>query len=641
MLSGCSNKDNIEMIIDNYEKAMNEGSYELVYDNLSTKSKEYIGKEEFINRYNNIYSAIGANNIDIKVDEKTDKSKVKISISMDTVAGELKFDELVMNIENEDKIDKISWNESLILPNMKKGDKVRVKTEKADRGKILDRNDNLLAYDGEVNTIYIHPKLFNENKEENLDKISNILDISKEKVVQTIDNKNEEHLIYLLKVSPYEEEKCSALSEIKGLTIKKELSRIYTNSDAFGNLIGYIGDISKEELEKNKTKGYDASSKMGKNGLEKVYEDKLRSKDGAHIYIERGNEEITIAKTEPQNGKDIKLSIDSNLQESIYNQMNNDKGASVALDPTTGEVLAMVSSPSYNSNTLVTYKTREVAKKYEENKNAEFQNRANDAYSPGSTIKLLTASIGLDNNVIDPTEEMNIQGLNWQKDSSWGDYKITRVKDPNKPVNLYDAIKYSDNIYFADKALKIGEDKYIEGLKKFGVGETKKFEYPMQASQISNSKKLSKEVLLADTGYGQGELLMTPLDVAMSYSALSNEGKIMTPRLVINENKQAKVYKDAIDKDNLNELIKCFSAVINDEDGSGNDAKINNVNMAGKTGTAEIKASKDDVTGTENGWFVATTIDDPKIAISMMIEKSGSKSVVPRVKNVIESYIGK
>lgn len=314
------------------------------------------------------------------------------------------------------------------------------------------------------------------------------------------------------------------------------------------------------------------------------------------------------------------------------------------MDPKTGEVLAMVSSPSYDSNTLVTYKTKTIAKTWEKSNNAEFDNRANNAYSPGSTMKLITASIGLENKVINPSEKTEIKGLYWQNSSSWGDYKVTRVKDAGS-VNLYEAVKYSDNIYFADKAIKIGAEKYIEEAKKFGIGVKSIFEYPMAKSQISNNGKLEDELLLADTGYGQGEVLTTPLEITMAYSALGNDGNIMTPRLVISENNEAKIYSEAISKDYLPELKKCFSAVINDSDGSGNLAKIEGVNLAGKTGTAEIKGSKDDKSGSENSWFAAVDLDDSKIAISMVMEdmkeKSTSQYLVPKVKNIIETYLNR
>ena len=208
--------------------------------------------------------------------------------------------------------------------------------------------------------------------------------------------------LVILVLLNYEYEKVKKLSDINGVSVQKGISRVYAQGEAFGSLLGYIGSITEEELSKNSNKGYTSYSQIGKNGLEQVYEDELRAKEGVHIYIERGDEQITIAKTEASDGEDIKLSIDSELQEDIYNQMNKEKGASIAMDPKTGEVLAMVSSPSYDSNTLVTYKTKTIAQNWEKSNNAEFDNRANNAYSPGSTMKLITASIGLENKVIPP-----------------------------------------------------------------------------------------------------------------------------------------------------------------------------------------------------------------------------------------------
>lgn len=647
---GCNKEENIEAVVNNYAKLLNDGKYEELYEELANESKKYIdeeyeSKEGFVQKYSNIYSAMGVNNIKIDIKDSENKLEIPITITMNTIAGELKFDDANIKLVKEDNKYKILWNESLILPQMIQGDKIRVKTTNGSRGRILDRNDNLLAYNGEVNFVNIVPDAFEENKNENISKMADILDISEEYIEDKLNKStNSDEALFIVKVSNYEQEKVEILSDINGVSVQKGISRVYAQGEAFGSLLGYIGSITEEELAKNPNKGYTFYSQIGKNGLEQVYEDKLRAKEGAHIYIERGDEQITVAKTEASDGEDIKLSIDSELQEDVYNQMNKDKGASIAMDPKTGEVLAMVSSPSYDSNTLVTYKTKTIAKTWEESKNAEFDNRANNAYSPGSTMKLITASIGLENKVIDPSEKTEIKGLYWQNSSSWGDYKVTRVKDAGS-VNLYEAVKYSDNIYFADKAIKIGAEKYIEEAKKFGIGVKSTFEYPMAKSQISNNGKLEDELLLADTGYGQGEILTTPLEITMAYSALGNNGNIMTPRLVISENNEAKIYSEAISKDYLPELKKCFSAVINDSDGSGNLAKIEGVNLAGKTGTAEIKGSKDDKSGSENSWFAAVDLDDSKIAISMVMEdmkeKSTSQYLVPKVKNIIETYLNR
>lgn len=645
LLSGCSNKNEMKKTVDDYTKLLNEKKYDELYEILTTDSKDYIkeefgGKEGFINKYSAIYSAMGVNDIKINVGEIKDESEIPVALSMDTIAGKLKYEDITIKLKKEDDKYKICWNESLILPDMVQGDKIRVKIINGKRGNILDKDNNLLAYNGEANYVNIDPNLF---KTESISDLAKVLDISEEYIEKKIEsNTNKNYAINLVKVSKYEVDKVEKALNIEGVTSQVINSRVYAEGEAFGSLLGYIGNITAEELEKKSDKGYTASSQIGKNGLEQVYEEKLRATDGVHIYIERGSEEITVAKTKSSDGEDIKLSIDSKLQKEVYDQMDKKKGASIAMDSTTGEVLAMVSSPSYDSNTMVTYKTKTIGKEWEENENACFDNRANNLYSPGSTMKLITAAVGLENKVIDPNEKMKIDGLNWQNSSSWGNYKVTRVKDVSS-VNLYDAVVNSDNIYFADKAIKIGSENLIEGAKKFGLGAEIDFEYPMPNSQISNNGKIDSEILLGDTGYGQGEVLTTPLQLTMAYSSLANEGKIMAPRLVISENKQAKSYSDAIKKEYLDELQKDFSGVINDSDGSGYLCKIDGVDLAGKTGTAEIKSTKEDTSGDENSWFVVVDMNKSKLAISMVMEnmkeKSTSKDLVPKVKNIMESYI--
>lgn len=166
----------------------------------------------------------------------------------------------------------------------------------------------------------------------------------------------------------------------------------------------------------------------------------------------------------------------------------------------------------------------------------------------------------------------------------------------------------------------------------------------MEDSKVSNDGTIKDEIALADSGYGQGQILVTPLNMALAYSALGNNGDIMQPRLVTSINNKEKVWKEsAIDKKYLNDLIKAFKAPIEENGGTANDAKINGLSIAGKTGTAEIKQSQDDKNGTENGWFVAVDTGNSKIAISMILEdvkdKGGSHAVTPKVRNVLQSYL--
>ena len=648
---GCTSLNKAEKVYNSFTEKWVAANYASMYEMLTNESKEYISEDDFISRYTNIFSAINANNLTFEVDGEKIKEDgiitIPFKLNMNVITGDLTLTDYKLTLVKEDKYYKVKWDESLIFPNMIKDDKVRVSTTQAKRGNIFDRNGNVLAEDGTLITVGIYPANFNkENVESKITEIASALDISEDNITSKLDaNTNPEHFVPLVDIFPTD----SKLSTLKnrdedGILLYEKIGRVYHGGEALGRLIGYIGSITAEELESNAQKGYNETSLIGKAGLEQVYEDTLRGDDGAEIYIERGMDKITIASKDVKNGSDITLSIDTALQSNIYSEMAGEKGAATAVNPKTGEVLAMVSAPSYDSNTFTTYISKTQEAKWEENDYADELNRFNKTYSPGSTMKFLTSVIGLENGVIDPNEEKNIEGLTWQKDSSWGDYKITRVTDPGKSVNLKDAANYSDNIYYGQVALDLGSEKFINGLKSFGIGEELTFEYPMETTQISNDGDLNRDILLADTGYGQGEVMVTPLHMALAYSTLANEGNIMQPRLVISENSEAKVWKEGlISKDNLSILTDTFTALINDSGATLADGAVPGHRVAGKSGSAEIKKSQDDTTGTENGWFVSVDPDSSKISIAMIIEdvkgRGGSHVTIPKVRNVMDYYL--
>ncbi|MGL4570736.1 MAG: penicillin-binding transpeptidase domain-containing protein [Clostridium sp.] len=647
---GCSGTDKAKEAFDNYKEKWVQNDYKGMYEMLSNDSKSKITEEEFVKRFSNIYGAMGASNMNIEDGEaeKGDRTiSVPFKLTMNTVAGKVELKDFKAVMVKDDKEYKVNWNDNLILPQMVEGDKVKVVTQNGVRGKILDKDGKVLAEDGKVSVVGIHPAVFcKEDKEKKVKEMATALDISEDTINKKIDASTDPgHFVEIVKILPTDSRlKTLENRELDGILINTTTSRTYEGGEAFGRLVGYIGPITAEELDKMKDKGYTATSVIGKSGLEQVYEDTLRKTDGGEIYIERGSEKISVAKSDAKNGKDIKISIDSKLQKKAYDEMNGEKGAVTAVNPKTGEVLAMVSAPSYDSNMFTTYMTKTQKKELEDTKNACEVNRFNKAYSPGSTFKLITAATGLRDGKINPNDVKDIKGTKWQKDSSWGDYKVTRVDDPGKGVNLVDAVKYSDNIYFAQAALDIGTDKFIDGAKRFGIGDKLEFGYPMENSQISNDGKIKDEIALADSGYGQGEILVTPLNMALAYSALGNGGNIMEPRLVTSENGTAKVWKEsAIEKKDLNDLITAFEAPINGAGGTATDAKIPGISLAGKTGTAEIKKTQDDQMGTENGWFVAVDTKDSKIAIAVLLEdvkdQGGSHAATPRAKNILQSYL--
>ncbi len=302
-----------------------------------------------------------------------------------------------------------------------------------------------------------------------------------------------------------------------------------------------------------------------------------------------------------------------------------------------------MSSPSYNSNRYTTYITREEQQRREESDFADEANRFSKLYSPGSVFKLITAATGLEKEKIDPERHIAITGRSWQKDSSWGNYSITRVNE-QPSINLKSAVKYSDNIFFAMTALDLGSDDFIAGAKRFGIGDELEIGYPLSNSQISNDGSIGSEILLADSGYGQGEIMVTSLHMALAYTALSNDGNIMKPSLVQADNQKVEVWKEAaISSEHLATLQSAFSAVIHEEGGTAAASKISGVQLAGKTGTAEIKRSQDDEDGNENGWFIATDLDSSNISLAIVLEdvkeKGGSSAAIPIGKNTLSNYL--
>lgn len=649
---GCSKTSKYNEAFNSYVEKWLKSDFSGMYSMLTKESKESINEETFVNRYKTIYSAINLDNLDISLNKDLEKKDnyytASFTLKATTIAGELNLTNFDVDIYKEEDNYLINWDESLIFPNMIKDDKVYVRTTNHSRGKILDRDGNILAEDGTISVVGIHPSKFNnENRNSKITELANTLDISEDTIISKLDANTDPELFVPIVSITTTDEKLQTLTNRneKGILINTKTSRVYYGGEAFGRLIGYVGAITAEELENKNDYSYTSTSLIGKAGIESVYEDTLRGEDGAEIYIKRGSDEISILKKEVINGEDIKLTIDSTLQNNSYTQLNGEKGAVTAVDPISGEVLALVSSPSYDSNMFTTYVTKTKAAEREANNYTDTVNRFSKTYAPGSTMKLITAAIGLNTGKINPDESIEINGLTWQKDSSWGNYKITRVENVS-PVSLREAAKHSDNIYFAQAALKIGSDDLISGIKGFGIGEEMTFEYPMTDSSISNDGSLNSEILLADTGYGQGELMVTPLNMALAYSALANNGNIMTPRLVLSDNSTASIWKEsAIKPENLQTLIEDFSAMVNDEDGHAYEMKIDGYNIAAKTGTAEIKSSQDDTNGTENGWFVAVDTTSSKLAIATIIEdvkdRGGSSIPIPMVKNIMEEYLNR
>lgn len=447
---------------------------------------------------------------------------------------------------------------------------------------------------------------------------------------------------YKVRVSNTEGKRGSILDRNGNILAETKTNREYPYKDITAHITGYVQGITAEELESKAEKGYNPHSIIGKTGLEQVYEERLKGKDGLKIYIEDNNGNIvkTIAETKGNDGEDIKLTIDINLQTKLYEKIKNDKGFFVVMNPQTGEILALVSTPSYDPNKFVTGMTNDEWNSISTNEAKPLFTRFISTWCPGSTFKPITGAIGLTTGNLSEDDEFNYSGLAWQKDSSWGDHKITTLTAYSGKKNLKNALIHSDNIYFAQAALKIGEKIFTEGLDKIKFNEDIDFELDTNKSTYSNSERIEREATLADSGYGQGQLLVNPIHMASIYSAFVNEGNMVKPYIEYKENREKEyLVKNAFSKEAANIIREDLIQVVESPTGTAHDLKVNGVKLAGKTGTAELKASKEEK-GKTLGWFNCFTVDeelDKSMLIVSMVEDGGSNGGSRYLKKIIRT----
>ena len=628
-----------EQVVTEYFELLKKKNYKQMYQMLNTKTVYTPTQKYFVEKYKEFYEEIDAKNIQIKILDEQD-NVIEYLIYIDTLAGRITYRNKV-GVKNE----QIQFNKELIMDGYTDGCKIKITTYNPEkRGRILDRNGKVLAEDGKGYSVgLVKGKLNGEN---DYAQIAKYLETD----VETIQKKmsaswiNDDSFVPIKTVS--EATKNDLINKnilgINGVKISTVSIRTYPYDKVASHIVGYVQNVNAEDLKKHKSEGYTSSSVIGRSGIEATYEKQLRGEVGGKIVIVDENNNIikTVAQKEAKDGKDIRLTIDIDLQQSLYNEYQNDKSASVALNPKTGEVLALVSTPSYSNNDFVLGLSTDKWNALNNDVNQPLMSRYKQTYTPGSSMKPITAAIGLETKAIDPDKDLGAKDK-WQKDSSWGNYYVTTLHAPS-PNNLKNAITYSDNVYFARSALNIGKENLFKYYKNLKIGKKVPFELALNKSQYINKNQKVSDQLIADSGYGQGQILINPLQLASIYSAFVNNGSIYQPHIVQG---QTKIWiKNVFSKETTKIIKEDLINAIADENGTGHAIYHDNVILAGKTGTAEIKQSQSDTTGTELGWFTVMTIDEKQpILMTTVVEdvknRGGSGYVVEHTKAPLDLYL--
>lgn len=628
-----------EKVVHSFIENLSKNKFDKLPSLILSDSAERNGytNDQVAEKYQTIFSGIDAANIKgskitLSDDVKNADYQFTYQLSLTTSLGEIKDLNYSGTIKFEKDQPKIDWAPNLIFPDMAGQDKVSISVDEAVRGEIVDRNKTPLAANGTLYQLGVIPGQLGdgEDKESRIKAIAKQFDLTEKAIQQALDQSwvQDDYFVPLKIVEP-------TADLPTGASIQETAGRTYPLGEAAAQLIGYVGDITAEDVEKDDTLA--SNGKIGRSGLEAAFDKELRGKNGGKIAItdEKGTERKALIETKKTDGKTIQLTIDAKAQKIAFDSLKDQAGSTVVTEPTTGDLLVLASSPSFDPNKMTNGISQEDYDAYHNNKDLPFISRFATGYAPGSTFKTITAAIGLDNGTINPETVLSINGLKWQKDSSWGDYFVTRVSDVAS-VNLRNALVYSDNIYMAQQTLAMGEDKFRAGLEKFIFGKELDLPIAMNPAQISNDKSFNSEILLADTGYGQGELLINPIQQAAMYSVFANQGSLVYPRLVMGA--ETKTKKELISPETISLINEDLKAVVTDENGTAHSLAALGLPLAAKTGTAEIK-EKQDEKGQENSFLFAFDAQNQKYLMVSMLEDRQENSSATALAPELLSYL--
>lgn len=637
-----------ENVWQQYVAYINEQNYDEMYNMITEDSKAQISKDDFVKRNKNIYDGIDMTDMQIQITsvekENNNTSKISYNQTMDTDAGNVEFENTVRLTKDKEKGYLVNWSSSLIFPTLGSNDKVRIKTISAERGAIVDKNGQVLAGSGSVSSVGIVPKKLSENKDADIEKIAELLGMSADSINKSLSALwvKDDSFVPIKKIAMDATDLKNQLLQIPGVKITTAKGRTYPLGEASAQLVGYVQTITADELEENRGKGYTATSVIGKAGLEKQYEDRLKGKDGVEIYIEGedGKRKKDIAKIDVQNGETIKLTIDSTIQTKLYNELKDNEGFFVVMHPKTGALLALVSTPSYNPNSFTLGMGTDEWNNIKNDERNPMLTRYLQSYCPGSTFKPITGAIGLTTETLSTEDTFQYSGLSWKKDIWGANDDITTLTAYDGPKNLKNALIHSDNIYFAQAILQIGKKNFTDELDKIKFNENIDLGLTTSKSQYANKIDIPTEKTLADSGYGQGEILVNPIHMASIYSAFVNDGNMIKPYLEEKEDNQVEyLVENAFSKESANIIKEDLIEVVENPEGTANDMRVDGRTIAGKTGTAELKASKD-AQADVLGWFDCFTTDDNEnqLLVVSMVENGrdlgGSHYLISKIKTL-------
>ncbi len=525
----------------------------------------------------------------------------------------------------------------------------------AARGKILDRDGRVIVDNKASYALLLNRDLI---KPEHLPAIAEALQIDYPELTKKIRHMSTRPQIIIKDQLSRDEmawvESHQDLNTYPEMQVFRAWRRQYPQDGFAAHVTGYVGEISESELDAPQFMDYHQGDVIGKDGLEREHDSTLRGVDGQQRVLvdNMGRERQLQDAQEAVAGKDLRTTLDLDLEAVAELSLQNNRGAVVALDPRNGEILAMVSRPTYDANKFTGRISHNDWNEIANDPHKPLLNRAIQAQlAPGSTFKPLMAIAGLESGVIDDQTIFHCPG----GASFYGHYFACHVASGHGNISLHRAIAQSCDVYFYNVGNRLGIDRIAHYAELAGVGHKTGIDLPNETQGTMPSTKwkmrLSRQKWYAgetiSVAIGQGAVTVSPLQIVSALGGLGVGGKWYKPHLV-RDQAPVLLRQGNFNPDNLKDVISGMFAVVN-EGGTGRAAYLPDVKVAGKTGTAQVAASamtkgaKIRSSLANNVWFVGfAPADKPEIAVVALFENGQeSYNAVPIVRDVLKAYFDK
>ncbi|HBA89388.1 MAG TPA: penicillin-binding protein 2 [Geobacter sp.] len=553
------------------------------------------------------------------------------------------------------------------LLNQSENNRLRFVPVAAPRGAILDRNGKVLVSNTPSFSVAVIPQDV-KNKEQLIDNLARHLNLDRKEIEEKWAKGQGRAKYYPLVVaSGITRDQMEFLEEnrlsLSGVNMEMKPIRAYTNGALASHLLGYLGEISEEELNSERYQEYNAGDYVGKSGIERSWEQYLHGTDGGRqIEVDaRGRFLRTVEETGSSVGNTVLLTIDLDMQKVAEQALGDRAGAAVAMDVNSGEILAFASAPDFDPALFTGRMPPEVWKKYLEDERHPLENKAlKGMYPPGSTFKIITAIAGLEEGLID--EHSGIECPGYYKFGN-GTFRCWDKKGHGH-VELRKALRESCDVYFYKLAERLGVNRIAAYAKRFGMGAPLGIGLDNEKGGVIPTeewklKRFGKKWFQGETlsvGIGQGYVLATPVQLASMISTVANEGTIYRPHLVrkvidsdgkvLQEFSPQVIGKAGLKPQTYRLVKEGLFAVVNEPRGTGGMARLYEVKVAGKTGSSQVvklRDSKGDVPYRfrDHALFVAfAPYEKPEIAVAVIVEhgEHGGSAAAPVAARILRSY---